>query len=128
MPLSLLFIGFGTIVTATVVMLGGSFRVDTNVYIALGLAIIYASAMWDAWFSRGRFKVVREWALRNKSKFIRMSTIDSFYFWAVLILAASVFISGWFLLVGALANMIFCHANRIDVLGPAPESEHIELD
>jgi hypothetical protein len=84
--------------------------------------------MWDAWFSNGRVKPALEWAKNNRTRFIRMSTIDSFYFWAVLILASAVFISGWFLLVGALLNAIFCHANGIDALGPPPPPRYNDLD
>lgn len=128
MPNCLLLLSIGTIFITGLVMSGGATEPNTQAYVALLLAALYGSAMWDEWFSNGRLKPVLTWANLNRARFIKMSTIDNFFFWVVLILAASVFISGWFLVVGALANTIFCHSNGVDVLGPPPEPKYIELN
>lgn len=89
---------------------------------------ILVAENYEKWASHGKYATNKEYVKQNPYRYLKISTIYSLFFWLAIVLIAAWFISGWFLLAGAISNCVYVVRKNIDVLGEPPKPEYIDLE
>jgi hypothetical protein len=97
-----------------------------HVFVLGASSFIFLASIILMWSDNDK-TALKDWIKENPGQFILISTFRNFYFWVATFLSLTS-ISMWALLVGIFALGWFVVDEGIDVLGPPPPLEAIELD
>ena len=96
-----------------------------HIFVLTASSFIFLASILLMWGHNDK-GLLKEWIKENPGQFFLITTFRNFYFWVAVFLSLTV-VSMWSLLVGIFALGWFISDEGVDVLGPPPPLETIDL-